>query len=54
MGAFSDAAPGFIVEVGISVGCKDHVAGTINDTIIWIYRNIIKELFDGCDSVFSG
>ena len=54
MGSRSAAALGFVVESGVSVGCKDHVAGAINDTIIWICSNVIGELFDGVGSVFSG
>ena len=54
MGACLAVALGFIVESVISVVCKYHADRAINDTIIWICSNIIKELFGGCGSVFSG
>ena len=53
MGVFSAVAFGFILEASVSMGCKDNVDGEINDTIIFIYSNVIKELFDGFGSVFS-
>ena len=49
-----DAALGLILESGVSVGNKDHISSAINDTIVWICSNVIKELFDGIGSVFSG
>ena len=54
MGACSAASLGFVVESGVSMVCKDHFYGEINNIIILICGNVIKELYDGCGSVFSG
>ena len=54
MGDCTAASLGFIGEYRVSMVCKDSVSGAINDTIIWICSNIIKELFDGCGSFCNG
>ena len=54
MGACVAVSLGLILEDVVIMGFKDHIAGAINDTIIWICSNVIREIFDGCDSVFVG
>ena len=54
MGAYLAESFEIIAEAGFGMGCKDHISGAINDTIIWIFDNVIKELYDGCGSVFIG
>ena len=54
MGDCTAASLGFIGEYRVSMVCKDSVSGAINDTIIWICSNVIKDIFNGRGSVFSG
>ena len=43
------------VEVsGISVSSKDHAAGSVGDSVVGISGGVVKELFDGVSSDFSG
>lgn len=35
------------------MSCKDHGAGTVGDSIIWVCGDIVHELVDGLGGVFG-
>ena len=44
MGA-STAAGTILIEVsGIVLACKDHIAPTVGEYVVWVHINIVKEL----------
>ena len=44
-----------LVEVaGIKVACKDHVARTVGDAIVFVRSNIVKKLVDSVNSGLGG
>ena len=36
------------------MGCEDHAAGSVCDSVIGVCSDVVKELFDGGSSVFGG
>ena len=54
MGSCSAASFAYI-EVGcIGVGCQDHVAGLVEDAIVWIRGAVIKKMVDSCVGGIGG
>ena len=51
----SSAANFFDIEVAsVGVGCKNHAAGSVGDSVVGISGDVVKELVDGGSSVFGG
>ena len=54
MGSCSAASFAYI-EVGwIGVGCQDHVAGSVDDAIVWLCEAVIKKMVDSCVGGIGG
>ena len=36
------------------MGAEDHIAGSVDNTIVWIGGDVVKEVIDCCESFFGG
>ncbi len=53
MGTYATSRTRFREKTCIRVGCEDHGAGSISDTVAWICCDIVEELVDSCGGIFS-
>ena len=54
MGASTAAGTSLVELSSIRVACKDHIARTVGDAVVWVRGHIFNELVENISSGLSG